>query len=219
MAWSEIMEIIGVAIVLGGWIGLSMLIKRHEKKHPYVSKLTKEQVERAKRGISKLDPNYKEPVMRCSLNVDGSRDVRCSINVERKISRNCSKYVQETEEFWEWENSHMEPTFQELLLELIALKGYSNKDFYKAAGIDRKLFSAMKNNVNYRPKKETAVACCFGVKAYKDEAIMLLNAAGYSLSMSIPWDRVIYYCLNEEITELDHVNQLLYEVGEKCIGY
>lgn len=110
------------------------------------------------------------------------------------------------------------PTFQEQLLKLIGDKGLTNVEFYNAAWIDRKLFSAINGNKFYKPKKETAVACCFGLKLSLWEAEKLLKAAGYALSDSILWDRIIKYCLQHDINRIEQVNQILDEMGEKCIG-
>ena len=120
-------------------------------------------------------------------------------------------------EFEVWKDELKTPTFQEMLFTCIDRKGLSNQEFYQAALIDRKLFSAIKNNPDYQPKKETAVACCFGLKLCLADAEKLLELAGYILSTSIGWDRVIYYCLKMGITDIDVVNELLYEEGEKCI--
>ena len=112
----------------------------------------------------------------------------------------------------------IDPTFQEQLLKLIGDKGLTNVEFYNAAWIDRKLFSAINGNKYYKPKKETAVACCFGLKLSLWEAENLLKAAGYALSDSILWDRIIKYCLQHDINRIEQVNQILDEMGEKCIG-
>ena len=120
--------------------------------------------------------------------------------------------------FDKWQEDAEKPKFSELLRGHILRSGISNPEFYKAAFIDRKLFSAMMNNPNYRPSKETAAACCFGLKLSLEEANEILDAAGYSLSMSIQWDRAVYYCLKEGIYDLDDVNELLYYLDEKCIG-
>ena len=110
------------------------------------------------------------------------------------------------------------PTFQEMLLEKLKEKDISNVDFYKAAWIDRKLFSAIINNVYYKPKKETAVACCLGLKLTYYETNKLMEAAGYVLSDSIRWDIVIKFCILNNIYAIDQVNQVLYAAGEKCFG-
>ena len=121
-------------------------------------------------------------------------------------------------DFEKWKNELKTPTFQEMLMTCINKKGISNVAFYKAAFMDRKLFSAIKNNRFYQPKKDTAAACCFGLELPLPDAEKLLKMAGFSLSMSISWDRIVYYCLKKKIYDLDVVNELLYEEGQKCIG-
>lgn len=126
----------------------------------------------------------------------------------RKLGRDYAEFRRETRP----------ETFQERLLSLIREKGMTNPEFYHAALLDRKLFSAMKNNRQYKPKKETAVACCFGLGLNLKEAEKLLDSAGYRLSLAILWDRIVYFCLDHRITDLDMVNALLYEENQKCIG-
>ena len=109
-------------------------------------------------------------------------------------------------------------TFQEMLLRCLEDKNMSNVEFYKAAWIDRKLFSAINSNVYYKPKKETAVACCLGLQLNMTDTRDLLETAGYALSDSIKWDMVIKYCIQHRIYAIDQVNQVLYAAGEKCIG-
>ncbi|MBE5969448.1 MAG: hypothetical protein E7242_04370 [Lachnospiraceae bacterium] len=128
-----------------------------------------------------------------------------------------SDTIPDRTDFEIWKSQLRFPTFQEMLMTCIEKKHMSNKEFYKAALIDRKLFSAIKNNRHYKPKKETAVACCFGLKLCLSDSEKLLELAGYKLSLAITWDRVVYYCLKNNIVDIDDVNELLYAEGEKCI--
>lgn len=116
-----------------------------------------------------------------------------------------------------WEKTVNTVTFQEKLMSFISEKGMTNQQFYKAALLDRKLFSAINTNPNYQPKKETAVACCLGLKLDINETKDLLRLAGYSLSLSITWDKIVYYCIDNHIFDIDIINELLYAEGEKCI--
>ena len=135
-------------------------------------------------------------------------DVRYSLDISSIISE---------DRFYEWDNSFKKKTFQEKLLDYIDQKGMTNREFYKAAFLDRKLFSAIKNNVNYQPSKETAVACCFGLKLSLKDARDLLGLAGFELSLSIKWDKVVYYCLENKIYDFDSINYLFYLLHEKGI--
>jgi len=101
-----------------------------------------------------------------------------------------------------------EPTFQELLMKHIEEKGISNKEFYKKAHMDRRLFSSIKNNKSYQPSKSTALACCLALELSIGQAEELLKSAGYSLSLSITEDRVVYYCLDNGITDIEVVSDL-----------
>lgn len=157
-------------------------------------------------GIQKLDPKWRkeniEPV---------TSGIKYSIKVE--------KAVREFKEFEEnvIREENRPPTFSEFILEGIQKRGLSPKEFYLTAKMDRKLFSAIKTNKDYKPKKETAVACCFALGLSIDDAEWALSLAGFYLSMSIQWDRVVYYCFKEGITEISDVNDLLYELGKKLI--
>ena len=162
--------------------------------------------EKAIKEITRLDPEWRKA--HASPVPSG---VKLSISVPHEIH--------EFEDFIKYleENENRCPTFSEFVVNAIKERGMENKEFYIAAKMDRKLFSAIKNNVDYKPKKETAVACCFALKLSLDDAKLLLECAGYSLSMAIQWDRVVYYCLREGITDLSDVNELLYELDEKLI--
>ncbi len=133
-----------------------------------------------------------------------SSDIRYSLNVDGILL--------------DLEQEKPSPSFHDTLLKLINEKKMTNVEFYKKAWIDRKLFSAIKNNANYKPKKETAIACCLGLQLSLSETDSLLETAGYSLSRSQNRDRVIRYCISHKIFKIEQVNQILYEVGEECLG-
>lgn len=170
-------------------------------------KMSTEWIQRALADIDKLNPKHeyeKEPNVIHDSN-DSTSDIRFSIRRDRWT------------DFDEWKSQLVYPTFQEMLMTCIEKKCMTNQDFYKAAFLDRKLFSAIKNNKDYQPKKETAVACCFGLDLSLADSEKLLELAGYKLSLAITWDRTVYYCLKNRIMDIDVVNELLYEEGEKCI--
>lgn len=118
----------------------------------------------------------------------------------------------------DWMEHHKEPTFQEELLGWIGKRGLSSTDFYGAAWMDRRLFSTIKNDVYYTPKKETAVACCLALQLPIQDAKDLLNKAGYELSNSRNWDLIIRYCIEHELYDIGMVNDLLNHYGERSIG-
>jgi len=121
-------------------------------------------------------------------------------------------------DLWD-ENTQTAPAFSELLLNNISEKGMSGKEFYKKARLGRKLFSTINNNELYMPSKETAIMCCLGLELNMEETEELLKSAGYSLSLSIGWDRVIWFCIDYGIYDFDIVNCLLFRKKEKILRY
>lgn len=178
--------------------------------------VTQEWLTKTLEEIDKLNPDNavekkKEDVC---YSIDPEDDIRYSINVNLD-DIDLWPDDEAFNGFAQWSKKVEKPTFQKELLRYIAESGMTNAQFYKAALIDRKLFSAINKNVDYKPKKETAVACCFALKLSIFDAEDLLELAGYSLSMAIPWDRAVYYCIKNYIYDLDLVNHVLYAMGEK----
>lgn len=82
-------------------------------------------------------------------------------------------------------------------------------EFYKAAMIDRKLFSAIRNNMYYIPSRDTALACCLALQLELPDTEALLKKAGFSLSHTSTRDLIIEYCIIHHLFTLDIVNKLL----------
>lgn len=109
-------------------------------------------------------------------------------------------------------------TFSTLLLKHIDRLGVSDADIYKAAGIDRRHFSKIRNNRDYRPKKQTALSLCLALKLDKQQTDELLELAGYSLSTSETADLIIMFCIEKGIYDLMDVNEALDYFGQKALG-
>ena len=75
-------------------------------------------------------------------------------------------------------------TFQQMLLRMISERGMTNAEVYKKANQDKKLFSKIKKDINYQPKKKTAMAFALALELNLDEAKDLLARAGYAFSPS-----------------------------------
>lgn len=118
---------------------------------------------------------------------------------------------------WVEEDYEM-PTFSSEVKRIMDEKQLTSSDICERVLMDRKLFSKMNTNPDYRPSKETAVTFCLALQLTRDEAEDLLDWAGYSLSCSIKYDTIIIWLLKNQIYDLDTINEVLDKFDEKCIG-
>jgi hypothetical protein len=108
-------------------------------------------------------------------------------------------------------------TLQKVLFGFIDKKGVSDPDVYKRAGVDRKLFSKIRSNPEYRPSKNTIIALAFGLELNEEEFDQLLESGGYSLSESDTSDLVIKFCLEKKIYDVFQVNEYLDYFSQKTL--
>lgn len=105
-------------------------------------------------------------------------------------------------------------TFVDKMLEHISRRHMKDADVYKAAQVDRRLFSKIVSDREYKPAKDTCVAFAFALKLTLPEAEDLLSRAGYTLSHSSKRDVVIEYFFKEHIYNLNDVNGVLYQLQQ-----
>ena len=109
-------------------------------------------------------------------------------------------------------------TFTETLMWYIAKTGKKDSAIYNSALMDRRLFSKIMSDRNYKPSKDTAVALVLALHLNLEQAEDLLKRAGYSLSHSNKRDIVIEYFIREEVYDLMVINDVLHKLGERKIG-
>ncbi len=114
-----------------------------------------------------------------------------------------------TDEIENFIKKNRKPTLNQVLFSYIDKKGVSDTEVYKKAGIDRRHFSKIRSNPNYRPGKNTTIALAFALELNQDDTHNLLSSAGYTLSDSETSDLVILFCLEKKIYDIDLVNQAL----------
>lgn len=109
----------------------------------------------------------------------------------------------------EYLSCHKSKSFNELLFSFIDKSGCKDSEIYKKGDIDRKLFSKIRCNSDYIPRRNVIIKLCLALGLERKDFNQLLNSAGYSLSNS-KFDQVISYCLDNKVYDLSQVNDYLY---------
>ena len=115
-------------------------------------------------------------------------------------------------------DSYTDQSFVGKLMALIREKGLKEPDVYRAAQIDRKLFSKIISDQEYKPAKDTCIALAYALQLTLEEANDLFSRAGYTLSHSNKRDVILEYFFSANHYNLFEINEVLLQLNQKPLG-
>lgn len=157
------------------------------------------------------------PDTRHALDADTLRALRAYL-AERQAAEAEATQVREPPAGLNAYLARAETSFSRMLLQAIAKSGLSEVEVYKRAHVDRKLFSKIRSDPAYQPKKTTVIAFALALRLSVEETRDLLASAGFALSGSASFDLIIRFFLERGVYDFFLINDALDTFGQPILA-
>ncbi|MBR4857712.1 MAG: macro domain-containing protein [Clostridia bacterium] len=167
----------------------------------YPTSLSRDELRR-RREIAIAERNFKK------------KEIETEDFIESELCCDCAPIISLDEML-----NNMDKGFADTLFYYIDQKGLTDVECYKRSNVDKKTFSKIKCNKDYKPSKKTAVSFAIGLDLNLEETNHLLKTAGFSLSKATMFDVIIeYFVSTGNYNNIFDVNEVLYKFDQVTLG-